>query len=250
MMDRRMFFQRSGAAAAAACIPAILAESAKATPLNFNTAPYHQAATYHAICTAHQFAGVPTAVDYFNVANALSQLRVEWLATGLDQVLQPIYRHMTPYMISPQFMNIPLMANAIRTYNPGVTNALVTATLNGILTTPTATTAVLQYLQTPGHRMSDFLEWDINAAIAKGLSIERQPHGWPTSPMPMGGIGPTSCEGESMAILFAGIGFAVLTVMTDGLDLLAAPAFAALGWWGGMASTGWGAWHAIRGCPL
>jgi len=244
-MNRRSFLTTAGAAT----IPLMLtSRKSYGAPLNINQGPFWNAGAFHASTIGNYYRGVRSSNDYHNLAIVYSQMLNVWKTSNLDVVLKPQYNTVTQSMISSTlYIPIHKIGNTIRSYNPAVTDAMVTDTFNRIIYGSVINgidykTVVLNNIRTNG--MAGYIQ---NAAIMAGnvATLLGNPlpfYPGPNKPNPYS----TACKNSALGLVGFSLGLLVLTVMTDGLDLIVIAGWEAINFWANMGAGGWMLVHEME----
>jgi hypothetical protein len=226
-----------------------------------NTALYSACAGAHAIASGNLYYGTPTAGDWTTIQSTLNGVYDDWTANGLDAQVNGALSRISPSSVTSANMSQAAILANIRMYQPAFTAAQAQQLLTYV-TTPGASnvSSIMEDMQAFGTsyyiNLLSVQAGKVAAVIANGTAaVERplsvQPNFKPTNPPTNPGPGNDkyNCATDGALILAAGLAFAVITVMTLGTDaVLVGGAWGAIGLWGGLGTTGWGAGHVIAGC--
>jgi hypothetical protein len=216
---------------------------------SLDIAVVHAAATTHALAVASVMRGNATSQDFKNAAAALAEMRTNWLAAGLDTRLIPGFNRVNESDLTVARMPVAAITARIRTFNPAVTQTQIAASLHSTLSGSVVNgvdykTTTLQTCRAGG--MSTLIGDGITylnrlAAVIPVPKISASTHHYvpqmKIDPSPSGGGG-DGCAALDIGTFALGLAAITLTVMTDGLDLLAAAGWEAVAGWAGLSSAG------------
>jgi hypothetical protein len=219
-----------------------------------DVATFHAAGTVNSLAIASLFRGNATPQDFNNAAAGLTALHTNWVAAGLDTILIPEINKMNESDLTVARMgsNVSWITNNIKSFNPAVTQAKVTAYLTDLLANTVINgvdykTKTLQTMRAGG--TSTLISAGIahlNSVAGKvpAVRLNATTHQYAAQvimpsvehPLPDGGGG--SCNAFDLGSFALGLAAVTLTVMTDGLDLLAAAAWEGIAYWAGIGAAG------------
>ena len=265
-MDRRMFLSSAGAASAALAFPTILtprkssAQNGLVYPNQFNWC-----GDVHANTSSNVKYNRVVPQDFTNMAASLQSVLTVWQAHNLSTVLRPGFNSVTEPMLNvAHIRDVNAILRGVRKYNPSyalsdITTPMTRAFGNTVVNGIDYKTQVLQTIRTPNG-----FEYYIAQAIKQAnisaqqwrpntTALANMPPSYPgpRTPTPyfgqppIGWGGEQACGWDSIGVLGLGIAVLVLTIMTDGLDLLAAGIWAGIIYWAGQAAAVWSILHAI-----
>lgn len=255
-MDRRSFLTKTSLATAGGLAVATLGTpKAKAIVVDGNL--FGGAGTIHDITTANHFAGHNNYMDWHNISAIHTRILNFWKVNNMDVVLKPAYNRLTESQMYIGNLPVDRILASIQVYNPRVTRAQVYDSLQTLLTNTVHNgvdrkVTILNQLRTVG--MAPYIQNAayISSAIAtkmgyKGPGVLPPP----PKPTPYGTAPPITdphnhgCEYSAWGMWSVGLALGVITIMTDGGDILAFAGWEMINYWGGRAMMGWSAIHSM-----
>jgi hypothetical protein len=260
-MNRRSFLTTAGAAGAAFAASPLIGQhtnpvggSGSLGNLVIPTSQLAEAKAMHAVAIANRYKGLHYAQDYYNIASATAAVLAMWKQYQLDIVLRPQYDSVTESMLTIENINVAAITAAVNVYNPAVTQAQMASNINYMLARTVMggvdyKSQVLQGIRSSG--MAGYIGIAYDNAITLGNGLN------PAIPKMVADAGEGTphlekeavCTWSAWGLLAAGLAFTVLTVMTDGLDLIAIAGWEAIEFWTGISLTGWATVQAV-GCGV
>lgn len=270
-MNRRSFLATSTAAAAGG----LIATTSRAQQNNVTTPPpkdpnpphtppvrvpapvdvatFHAAGTVNSLATASLLRGNATPQDFKNAAAGLSTLYTNWVAAGLDTLLIPGFNKVneSDLTVAKMGTQVAWAANNLKVYNSAVTETQIAAYLNNMLTNTVINgvdyrTTTLRTMRAGGTSTlikAGIAHFNSCAANVPTSRLNATTHQYvaqvrPPTPIDGGGGGGGGCEALDLGSFALGLAAVTLTVMTDGLDLLAAAAWEGIAYWAGIGAAG------------
>lgn len=262
-MNRRSFLQTTSLAAVGGLVATTLKGTTpprKGTYTPVSPALFYSARDVHASTVGNLFRGNAVPQDFLNTASALNAMHTNWVAAGLDSLLIPAINTVSEDHLTVARMGtgVNWAVETINSTNPAVTVAQVTPNLNDMLNKSvvngfdykTQTLNKMRAGQTSliiqdGINFFNNLANKIPAPKTNPTTHKLVPQVF-TYPIPTGGGGgDDACDNIETLGLALGIAAVTLTVMTGGLDLLAAAGWAAVAAWADMSAVGLGIEHRL-----
>ncbi len=243
-LNRRSFLRTTAALAATA--PLVLtSRKSSAAPLNINQGPFWNAGAFHASTIGNHYRGVNSVQDYHNLSILYSQMLNVWTSNKLDMILKPQYNTVTERMFNTLYIPIHSIGNSIRTYNPSVTDAMVTDSFNNLLAGSIINGVDHKVIVLNNIRANGIASYIQSGATMAGQTATRLGQPLPYYPGPGKANPYTPCQNSALGLFGLGTALIVITVMTDGLDLIVASGWAAVTYWGGVGAAGWSMVHEM-----
>lgn len=242
MPDRRSFLK--GAAMASPLLA--FSEIGKAQPYNFPTQPFLTSGTMEITAFTGAAEGAVSQRAFSNQAISILGARNIWSTYNLDQVVKQRTPLVTESMLYPYpRVNSQYIYNFYKPYFPSLTLIGMAEAIQALSRAGAAIglhTQVLYAMRNNG--VIPYLNMAINMSNVLG-SQGAVPYD-NGNDIPRTGENP-GCKTDGAAILAVGTALLVLTIMTDGLDLLVYGAvWSAVAWWGGVGVGGWSIMHAMK----
>lgn len=258
-MNRRSFLTSASAATAGGLIATRLVGQNATPPKKVTYTPvdvalFHAAGTANSLATASLIRGNATPQDFKNAAAALTAMHTNWVAAGLDKLLIPGFNQVneSDMTVAKMGSQVTWCANNLKVYNPSITEPQVASYLGNMLNNSVIggidyKTVALNDMRA-GRTSQMILDevTHLNAVAGKvpAPSLNASTHQYKAQiyypPTGGGGSGadPGGCGELDLASFALGLAAVVLTVMTDGLDLLAAAAWEGIAYWAGIGAAG------------
>lgn len=251
-MNRRSFLSVSSAAAAGGLIATTLKgqttppKKGSYTPVD--PAVFHAAGTANSLATANLIRGNATTQDFRNAGAALGVLHTNWVASGLDSTIATMSNRVNEGDLTIAKMGtIPTwITHNLQVYNASITQPQVVSYISDVINHSVIDgidykTVALNNMHAgkTSQMISDGIAY-LNAVVIPAPKLNATTHQYKPQiyypPTGGGGSGadPGGCGEADLGALALTIAVLTLTVMTDGLDLLAAAAWEGIVYWGGI----------------
>lgn len=246
-MNRRSFLTSAGVAGGALAIPTLFTPNADAA-ISIDTSSLYAAAAFHGSAIGNQFRNTPNINDWKNIASATQNVVNMWKRYNLDVVLRPGFNTVTESMISASHVNCAQISKNLAPYYPMSAQQVATEIQNMLnacnLYHPGMISSALNTIRTTG--MTTYLQGAVNQANVVVANWSLMPSGLSViNPLIVEPHPTEKCAYSAMGLLFAAVGLTVISIMSEGLDLIVASGWGALSFWGGIGTTGWAALHAF-----
>lgn len=264
-MNRRSFLSTSAAASIGSIAWATSTSrfaKAQSGTQGPDTNLINSATTAHAIQTANCYAGISPYTDWYNLASVHRSICTDYQNKNLDAIFIPAVQQMSASQFSLNAIDQNAIVAAIQPYQPSFALADVQMLFAALPTDSVSIQNALIPLQTQG--LAPLLSLAGDKAFELGGYIYRATRGTaggpsnlvmspmstphPTQPFrkEFGGGGGYNCKTDGAILVGLGISFAVLAFMAaPEIGILAASFWGPTVTWGGIASGGWIAGHAI-----
>lgn len=198
---------------------------------------------------------------YGDLIASTQSILSDWTQNGHDAILAPYWSQLDPSTITSNNLNKAAILSQSQMYQPSMTMDDVNQLLSYIDLAPVsqkqaiigecAQYGVSVYISGSIDPLTNIMTalYNYQTPPSSSSMALRQNAAGERAMLPLPPDSGYNCSTDGALIFAAGLAFATLSIMTAGsVDVLAGAAWGAIAFWGGTATTAWGAGHAIAGC--